>query len=99
MYYIIYAKDKPDSLQLRMETRPAHFEYARAQDCIMLAGPLLSEGDEPEMRGSMFIIDVADRAGAEAFAAADPYAIAGLFAAVEIKSWKPAIGPWKPEDV
>ncbi len=97
MYFIILAEDKADSLQRRMDNRPSHLDYAAAQGCVVLAGPLLSEGDDPKPRGSLLIIDVADRAAAEAFAAGDPYAQAGLFAKLDIKPWLPALGPWKPE--
>ncbi|MCF6215148.1 MAG: YciI family protein [Emcibacter sp.] len=94
MYFIILAEDKPDSLELRMNNRPAHLDYAQEQGCVTLAGPLLTEDDKP--RGSMLIIDVANRLTAEKFAANDPYAKAGLFAKVDIISWTPAFGPWKP---
>ena len=33
-----------------------------------------------------------DLAGAEAWAAADPYAAAGLFQSVEIRPWKKVVG-------
>jgi uncharacterized protein YciI len=39
------------------------------------------------MCGSVIILDVADLAAAEAFAAGDPYAKAGLFASVTIDRW------------
>ncbi len=97
MYFIIMAEDKADSLHIRMENRPAHLDYARAQGCVTLAGPLLTEGDKPKPRGSLLIIEVADRAAAEKFAAGDPYAKAGLFARVEIMAWTAALGPWAPE--
>jgi hypothetical protein len=44
------------------------------------------------MAGSMLIIEVADRAAAEAFAASDPYAVAGLFERVEIRAWRATVG-------
>lgn len=97
MYFIIVAEDKPDSLKLRMDNRPAHLDYARTQGCVVLAGPLLTEGDDPKPRGSMLIIDVADRPAAMTFAAGDPYAVAGLFTRVEINPWLPALGPWLPK--
>jgi uncharacterized protein YciI len=40
----------------------------------------------------MIALDVADRAAAEAFAAGDPYAKAGLFASVELIRWNKVIG-------
>jgi uncharacterized protein YciI len=44
------------------------------------------------MCGSLLILDVADRAAAEAWADGDPYAKAGLFETVEIHAWKQVIG-------
>ena len=54
------------------------------------AGALL-DGDG-EMCGSLLILDVADRAAADAWAADDPYAKAGLFSDVTIKPWNRVIG-------
>ena len=44
------------------------------------------------MAGSLVILEVPDRAAAEAWAAADPYARAGLFAQVTIRPWMKVIG-------
>ncbi|EBU8132008.1 hypothetical protein DLM20_24945, partial [Salmonella enterica subsp. enterica serovar Java] len=52
---------------------------------LAFAGPFLDEVGKPN--GSLVVIDVADRSAAEAFAANDPYARAGLFESVEIKPW------------
>jgi uncharacterized protein YciI len=38
--------------------------------------------------GSMLVVEAADRAEAEAFAAADPYAKAGLFESVVIRPFR-----------
>ncbi len=40
----------------------------------------------------MVIYDGRDKAEAEAWAAADPYAKAGLFERVEIRPWKKVVG-------
>ena len=48
--------------------------------------------DDGGMIGSLVVLDVADRAAAEAWAAGDPYARAGLFARVEIRRWNKVIG-------
>lgn len=50
------------------------------------AGPFLDSAGNPN--GSLVIIEAKDKADAEAIAARDPYAIAGLFASVEICPWK-----------
>ena len=59
----------------------------------MQAGPFLDAAPESggEMCGSLLIYQ-GDFAGAEAWAAADPYAAAGLFQSVDIRPWKKVIG-------
>ncbi len=92
MFFAISCIDKPDSLSLRMEKRPAHIEYLYANASVVkFAGPYLSEDGET-MTGSLIILEADDRAAAEAFAAADPYAQAGLFESVDIRPWKWSIG-------
>jgi uncharacterized protein YciI len=89
--YALVCLDKPDALQVRLGAREAHLAYVRERIAtVKLAGPLLS--DEGEMAGSLLILDVADRAAAEAFNAADPYTLAGLWQAVTIKEFKASIG-------
>ncbi len=53
----------------------------------MAGGATLSDDGE-SMTGSFLLIDMADRAVAEAFAAGDPFAKAGLFESVEIRRWR-----------
>ena len=55
-----------------------------------LAGPFMDAAGQSV--GSLLLIEVEDQAAAEAFAAADPYAQAGLFASVEVKPWRAVIG-------
>lgn len=99
MLYVIIAKDKPDSVELRMSTRTAHLDYlAGAEDRLKLAGPLLTPGEDPKPIGSMIIIDAASEAAVQLFADSDPYNHAGLFESVEIRPWKGAIGDWLPKE-
>jgi len=87
MLYLIHAFDKPDHLAVRMENRPAHVEYLKSfGDKLHAAGPTLDAAGE--MNGSLVILDFADQAEAEAFAANDPYAKAGLFEKVIVQPWK-----------
>ena len=55
-----------------------------------MAGPFLNEAGE--MTGSLIVLEVASLAEARAWAAADPYAKAGLFEEVRIQEWKKVIG-------
>jgi uncharacterized protein YciI len=89
MYFSLVCRDKPDHLQTRLDHRAAHLDYARASGSVFLAGPMIQN---ETMVGSLVILDVADRASAEAWAAADPYAKAGLFQSVDISEWKRVIG-------
>ncbi len=87
MLFTIVCTDKPDHLALRMSTRPAHIAYVGqfAAD-LVVAGPMLDDQGQP--CGSMFVINCPDRAAAEAFAAADPYAKASLFGQTSINAYR-----------
>ena len=89
--FMLACFDKPGAIQLRMATREAHLEYVRENAAIVkLAGPMLDAAEQ--MAGSLFVLDCADRAEAEAFNAADPYQAAGLFERVEVRGFKATIG-------
>ena len=91
MHYIVFANDKPGHEQVRLDTRAAHIEYLKANtDLIVTAGPMQTN-DGDGMIGSMLVLDVPDRATAEAFATNDPYAKAGLFESTLIRRWKRTI--------
>ena len=86
-HFAIHCIDKPDSLDLRLATRAEHLAYLQAiGDDILVAGPLLDGEGQPI--GSLLIIDFAERKDAVAFAAADPYALVGLFASVAVTAWR-----------
>jgi uncharacterized protein YciI len=88
MHFVITCVDKPDHGHVRAENRPAHLDHLKAQGPrILAAGPTTSD-DGASVTGSVIILDCADRAQAEAFAAADPYSQADLFQQVEIKAWR-----------
>lgn len=85
--FLLIARDRPDSVALRLDNRPEHLEHMKSYGRqIMLAGPYLNDAGEPI--GSMILFDVAARADVEAFVAADPYSRADLFASCEIHPWR-----------
>ncbi len=47
------------------------------------------------MIGSLFIVDVADRAAAQAFSDNDPFTRQGIFAHREIRRWRWGVKPPK----
>lgn len=90
MRFALMTKDKPGALQTRMDNRAAHLDYVAKTGVVELAGPFL-DGDG-QMCGSLIILEVPDMAAAEAWAANDPYAKAGLFAEVTLRAWKKVVG-------
>lgn len=88
--YALICTDKPGALEIRKANRDAHLAYIEESGVVAQAGPFLD--GEGAMSGSLVILNVEDRAAAEAWAAGDPYAKAGLFADVRIEAWKKVIG-------
>ncbi|MDT8420187.1 MAG: YciI family protein [Desulfuromonadales bacterium] len=87
MLYVIHCFDKQDSLQVRLDNRPEHVAYLKSfGDKLHAAGPTLDAAEN--MNGSLVILDLESLTEAEAFAANDPYARAGLFERVSIQPWK-----------
>ncbi|MGL4716511.1 MAG: YciI family protein [Aeromonas sp.] len=95
MWYLIYAEDIQGSLPLRKQARPAHLARLQAlQD----EGRLLTAGPNPAIdaedpadagfTGSTVIAEFASQAEANAWADADPYVTAGVYAKVTIKPFK-----------
>jgi uncharacterized protein YciI len=95
MLFAVIRHDHPNSLALRMAARPKHLDYLKTVlDKIMYGGALLDQ--EGGQIGSMLIIDVADKAAADAFADADPFVEANLFASSSVEPFRPAFrdGTW-----
>ncbi len=89
--FILTCTDKPGALDLRMTTREAHLAYVQANlAMIKVAGPL--QDAEGDMAGSMFVLEAETAQAVEAFSAADPYRLAGLFETVTVRPWKVTVG-------
>ncbi|AZV19103.1 MULTISPECIES: YciI-like protein [unclassified Mesorhizobium] len=88
MLFAVICKDKPGSLQVRLDTRPEHIAFLEGLNGdkkLAFAGPFLDTEGKPN--GSLVVVEASDLAGAQALSAADPYAKAGLFESVEIRPW------------
>ena len=87
MLFVMICTDKPGSLDLRLATRPQHIAYLETyKSKIAQAGPMLDQDGRP--CGTVLMIDVADRAEAEGFAAVEPYSRSQLFESVVIRSYR-----------
>jgi uncharacterized protein YciI len=92
MLYMILADDAPDALSRRRAARPQHLEYLRnlqQQGRLLLAGPRprvdAVDPGEAGVHGSLIVAEFENLQAAEAWAAADPYAAAGVFAQVLVQ--------------
>jgi hypothetical protein len=95
LLYAIIAEDVPDSLELRRQARPAHLtrlEALKADGRLLLAGPhpaLDAEDPGPAgFTGSLVVADFASLEAARAWADADPYVAAGVYARVAVKPFR-----------
>jgi len=92
MLFVAIAMDKPDSIQLRLDTRPAHLAYlAKIGATLRLAGPFLGADNQTAI-GSLMVYDCADEAAAREVVDNDPFSKAMLFKSVEIKPWRQGAG-------
>ena len=95
MLYCIVGTDVENSLPLRKSAREAHL--ARLRDLqqegrLLLAGPNpaidSNEPGEAGFSGSLIVAEFPDLDQAQAWADADPYIAAGVYAAVTVKPFK-----------
>jgi len=92
MLFMVINTDKPDTAELRAETRPPHVEYLKSLgDSLKLAGPFLASEGETAI-GSLWIVEADDIEAARAMAAGDPFAQAGLFESCTVHPWRRALG-------
>ncbi|MEE5068326.1 YciI family protein [Pseudomonas alliivorans] len=95
MLYAIIATDVENSLEKRLSVRPAHLERLNAlKDAgrLELAGPNPTvDSNDPGaagFSGSLIVAEFDSLAAAEAWAKADPFVEAGVYANVVVKPFK-----------
>ena len=100
MLYGIAGEDKPNSLDQRLGARPAHLQrLAQLQDTgrLLLAGPCPAiDSIDPGpagFSGSLIVAEFASLVEAQAWADADPYVAAGVYATVSVKPFKKVFPP------
>jgi uncharacterized protein len=95
MWYVIEGTDTPGSLQQRLDARPAHLARLTAlkdEGRLLLAGPFPAiDSADPGpagFTGSLIVAEFTDLAAAQAWADADPYIEAGVYARVSVRPFK-----------
>ncbi|MDD3482611.1 YciI family protein [Azovibrio restrictus] len=95
MPYLILGEDVPGSLEARLAARPAHLarlQALSAEGRLLLAGPCPAI-DSPDpgpagFSGSLIVAEFASLEAARAWADADPYVAAGVYAQVMVKPFR-----------
>jgi uncharacterized protein len=87
MLFALICTDKPDSIAVRLATRPDHVAYLEnLGEILVFAGPFMMD-DAATMNGSLIVIEATSLEAARTIAAGDPFAKAGVFESVEIRPW------------
>ncbi|MBI3570666.1 MAG: YciI family protein [Gammaproteobacteria bacterium] len=95
MLYMIHGTDTANSLDRRLAARPAHLERLKQlqnQGRLLLAGPLPAvDSNDPGpagFSGSLIVAEFESLELARAWADADPYVAAGVYARVEVSPFR-----------
>jgi uncharacterized protein YciI len=92
MWYVIYASDREDSLESRLEARPAHVARIKKlidEGRLLVAGPMPNI-DSPDpgpagFSGSTIIAEFETVEDAREWAGNDPYVEAGVYQSVDVR--------------
>ncbi len=95
MYYAVIATDVEESLEKRLAARPVHLarlQLLRGEGRLLVAGPFPAiDSEDPGsagFSGSLIIAEFDSLEDARAWADADPYVAAGVYARVEVKPFR-----------
>jgi len=95
MWYAIISEDVPNSLPLRAAARGVHLARLQEladEDRLLIAGPHpATDSEDPGdagFSGSLVVVDFPTLEAARAWADADPYVEAGVYANVAVKPFK-----------
>ncbi len=95
MWYVIFSQDIENSLEKRMSVRPKHLERLQTlqnEGRLLTAGPMPAVDSENPgeagFTGSTVIAEFSSLEAAQAWANADPYVEAGVYANVIVKPYK-----------
>ncbi|MDA0665015.1 MAG: YciI family protein [Proteobacteria bacterium] len=95
MLYMCYGVDGPDGAARRDIAREEHFAYLKAHEHILVLGGATLGDDGVQRTGSLLVINVPDRAAADAFADGEPLRKAGVFESYTVSLMRR--GQWNPD--
>ena len=98
MWYAVISEDHPETLEKRLQARPAHVARLKAlcdEGRLLIAGPHPAV-DSPDpgpagFTGSLVVVDFESLQDAQAWADDDPYIDAGVYGTVTVKPFVRAL--------
>ena len=91
MQFFVYGRDRPGSLQLKMELTERHWTFLDPYaDRLIARGPTLD--NHGESTGSLHIADLPDIEAARTFAYQEPYYQGGVFESLNLCRYVPLLG-------
>jgi uncharacterized protein len=95
MYFAVWGTDRAGALPDRERVRENHRAHLRNPGehpvKVMLGGPTFEE-TSGTMNGSMLVIEADSIEAVRRFLADDPYALAGVYASVDVRPWNWGLG-------
>jgi len=95
MWYVIYSRDRPDSLEARRHARADHLARIQAlldQGRLLLAGPRPAiDAEDPGpagFQGSLVVARFDSLEDAKSWAEADPFVAAGVYENVDVSPFR-----------
>jgi uncharacterized protein len=95
MYYVVFATDVDNSLDKRLAARPAHLarlQQLKDEARLLVGGPFPAiDSEDPGVAGysgSLIIAEFPSLEEARAWAGADPYVTAGVYADLKVKPFR-----------
>jgi uncharacterized protein YciI len=95
MLWAISCVDKPNTADTRAANLQPHRDYLQSQKGILVLAGATQNDDGTAAIGSLFIVNVENRAAAKAFSDGDPFTRAGVFSGITITRMRK--GQWNPQ--
>ncbi|WP_182113808.1 MULTISPECIES: YciI family protein [unclassified Actinotalea] len=97
VFAVLYTYD--DQVADRDRVRPEHRRFLAdlyAAGRLLASGPFTgpTEGSDHEPDGALLLVRADDASAVRALLDPDPFAVAGLVAARDVRPWQPVFGPW-----
>jgi uncharacterized protein YciI len=88
MDFLIVAEDREGAESIRDELRPVRLKWLESNLSRLVAAGGMVDDRNRHVHGGLMIVKAANRAEAEALAAEDPFAKAGLYRDLRVIRWR-----------